>query len=77
MKKENVKRAFITVGLIGILAASPVMAEVSRLSMPSVGDTVEIDDLLLRVLAFPSMNLTAIQNPGLANLHRRSWKKDF
>ena len=53
MKKENIKRAFITVGLIGILAASPVMAEVSRLSVPSVGDTVEIDDLLLRVLAFP------------------------
>ena len=42
MKKENIKRAFITVGLIGILAASPVMAEVSRLSVPSVGDTVEI-----------------------------------
>ena len=44
MKKENIKRAFITVGLIGILAASPVMAEVSRFSVPSVGDTLEIDD---------------------------------
>lgn len=53
MRKENVKKACITFGLIGVLAASPVMAEVSQLAVPAVGDTVEIDDLLLRVLAFP------------------------